>query len=234
MATVQLQQGAIGKAVGAISTAGAGEFSDVLVTELQARFYQWNNRGNVYSGGMLLTSISNATFTTADGLSGTLGTAATSTPIAGIWNPSTSGINAVVLQAVVSPVLTAATSTGTGPLVWVVYIGQSASISTGLNPINRKSFVSPGGSLIKNLAGVALTGLQNTGTFLAASGVSTDSTNFSFVGTAAGAMTFTGLSTENLDGGIIVPPGGILALYASTTPVAVSAASSLLWQEIPV
>jgi hypothetical protein len=234
MANIGIQQGATGKQIGQVPIASAGEFGELLISELQARFYEQNYRGNLYSGGMQTTSISNATFTTADGLSGTLATAATATPIVGIWNPSTSGVNAVIFQSIVAPVLTAATSTGTGPLVWAGFVGQTASITTGLNPINRKTFVSPGSSQVKNLAGVALTGLQNTGSFLGASGSSTDSTNFSFVGTAAGAMTFTGGHVENVDGGIIVPPGGILALFASTTPVAVSAATSLIWCEVGI
>jgi hypothetical protein len=39
---------------------------------------------------------------------------------------------------------------------------------------------------------------------------------------------------DNIDGAIVVPPGGVLALLATGTPVAVSAASSLLWEELPV
>jgi hypothetical protein len=234
MANIGIQQGATGKQIGQVPVASAGEFGELLVTELQPRFYEWNNRGSIFAGGMQLTSIANATFTTADGLSATLATAATATPIAGLWNPSNSGINIVLLQAVVSMVLTAATSTGTGPLVYASYTGQTSPIATGLNPINRKSFLVSGGSLTKNLAGVALTGLQNTGVFLGASSIPTDSTNFSFVGTAVGAMPWVAPSAENLDGNIIVPPGSIIALFASTTPVAVSAASSLVWIEIPV
>jgi len=218
---------------GAVRTLRIDRQGSGNVSELHGRFYEQTFRGNVYVGGMALTSLVAATFTVADALSGTLGTAALSTPIVGLWNPSTSGVNAVILQAIVSQILTAATSTGTGPLIWVSYAGQVAAISTGLNPVNRKTFASPGGSVMKNLAGVALTGLQNTGVSLFASAMPVDTTNFSFVGTAAGAMTFAGPFIENVDGSIIVPPGGVLGLFATGTPAAVSAASALIWEEVP-
>src|ERR1051326_7041594 len=61
-------------------------------TDAHARFQEAALRGFLFSAGMTLTAINNATFTT-----GTLG--ATCTPIIGIWNPMNSGKNAVILQA---------------------------------------------------------------------------------------------------------------------------------------
>ena len=37
---------------------------------------------------------------------------------------------------------------------------------------------------------------------------------------------------ENFDGSLIVPPGAVLGLFSNTTPVAVSAAGTLLWAEV--
>jgi hypothetical protein len=233
MALLQGNQGQTGKQTGQNLTAGFGESSDLLVTELQARFYQQNYRGNLFAGGMQLTSISNATFSLATALSATLATAATATPIVGIWNPSTSGVNAVILQAIVESIITALQMTGPGGYGWAVFLGQVATITTGLIPINRKSFASAG-SQVKNLAGVALTGLQNIGAFLGASGLGNPALNLSTLQTAAGLMPSNGQPVENIDGSIIVPPGGILALFATGTPVAISCLASLLWEEVPV
>jgi len=53
-----------------------------------------------------------------------------------------------------------------------------------------------------------------------------------FLQTQAGAVTPQVSSIEYIEGAIIVPPGGVLALLATTTPVAHSAASGLLWEEV--
>jgi hypothetical protein len=52
--------------------------------------------------------------------------------------------------------------------------------------------------------------------------------------TAAGFQTQQVTSIENLDGGIIIPPGGVIALLATTTPVAHSVVPSILWEELPI
>lgn len=57
--------------------------------------------------------------------------------------------------------------------------------------------------------------------------------NLSTLQTAAGLAMPAIASVDNIDGSIIVPQGGVLALLCTTTPVAVSAAVSLIWEEIP-
>ncbi len=214
----------------------AGRQGDLSVSELHGRFYEQTFRGNVYSTGMQLTSISNATFTTATALSATLGTAATATPIIGMWNPTTA-TNAVILQATIAVVLTALQATGCGGFVWAVYTGNTAggiTVASQALPVNRKTLLASGSSM-KGLSGLALTGLASVGTFMAASSLGGGALyNASLLGTAAGFMTPSSQFTENIDGSIIVPPGGILGLFCATTPVAHSAAGSLMWEEVPV
>lgn len=197
------------------------------VTDAHGRFQEAALRGFLFSTGMTLTSISNATFTT-----GTLG--ATCTPIVGIWNPMNSGKNAVVLQARLSACITAATATGPGGFVWASAVNQSA-ISTGLTPWSRLS-LAQSGSVCKGFANTALTGLSGNLSIMEAAGVSGGPIgNFSMVGTAAGFVTPNApASIDLIDGAFIVPPGGVLALLCSTTATAVSAASSLLWEEVPI
>lgn len=195
------------------------------VSQVHARYYEQNRLGRIYSGGMTLTSISNTTFTV-----NTLG--ATCTPIAGVYNPTTSLYNLVILQAFLGVTITAATNTGGGPFVWATQTNQT--ITTGNVPLNRKTLLQVG-SAAKDMCGVALTGLSaNLVVRLASSLCGGSSANFSFVGTAVGQATPQVTAIELLDGCLIVPPGGVLALLATTTPAAHSAASGLVWEEVPV
>ena len=61
-------------------------------TDSHGRFQEAASRGYLFSAGMTLTSIANATFST-----GTLG--ATCTPIIGVWNPFGSGKWLSILQS---------------------------------------------------------------------------------------------------------------------------------------
>ena len=234
-------QGQVGptstKAANAASpTIRQGNQTDIIVSELHGRFYEQNYQGNIYTSGVTAASIANATYTSATGLSATLATAATGTPIIGLWNPLNSGVNAVILQAILSAAITASTVTGCGSLVWGVYTGQQAlTAASQQTPINTKT-LQIGGSQCKGFAGIALTGLTTVGSFLRASALQAGpASNYSQVGTAVGfPTTSAGPSVENVDGSIIIPPGGVLALYATTTPVAIATATGLTWEEVPV
>jgi hypothetical protein len=203
-----------------------GRQGDQIASELHGRFYEQTLRNRVFSGGMTLTAINNATYTSAT-------TGVTMTPILGIYNPLTSGVNCEILQAVLGLTMTAVAATGGGPYVWMVNTGQSA-ISTGSNPFNRKSLTQTG-AFAKNMANAALTGMSGALVILGGSSLCGGSAeNASFTATAVAMQTQQVSSVENLDGSIIVPPGGVLVLAATTTPVAHSAASNLVWAEVPV
>ncbi len=211
---------------GALSVARGDKTGAFVSTDAHGRFQEAALRGNLFSDGMTTTSISNATFTT-----GTLD--ATGTPILGVWNPTSSGKNLVILQAKLQVTLTNLTATGGGTFVWVTSTGNSA-ITTGNVPLSRLSLLASG-SVAKGLAGVALTGKTTTSVIREASGL-TGGTNYniSAVGTAAGFVFPGSVSVDNIDGSIIVAPGNVLALMCTTTPVACSAASSLLWEEVNI
>jgi len=212
---------------GAVAKMRMGRSAEAVVQELHARFYETNYRAAVYSGGMGLTSISNATFTT-----GTLGP--TVTPIAGVYNPVGSAYNLAILQAILGVTVTAATATGGAPFVWATAI-TTTPITTGNNPLNRKT-LQPSGSVAKDITNVAPTGLSpNLAVRFASALTGGLIKNISSVETAVGQNIGTsGITVENLDGSILVPPGGVLALLATTTPVAHSAVSALVWEEVPV
>jgi hypothetical protein len=207
-----------------IRTAKTGE---LIAQDAHGRFYEANARGTVYSGGIAtLTSISNVTFTTA-----TLG--ATVTPIIGVYNPIGNTVNLVILQAVLGVATTALQATGTGPFSWATSI-TTAAVTTGNNPLNRRS-LQPSGSAAKDLSNVAPTGMTpNLAVRFGSSLGGGTGIAAAVLGTAAGLHTPLVAHVENFDGGLIVPPGGVLALLGTTTGVAQSAVSSIVWEEVAV
>ena len=221
-------EGKVGPGVstdGSAPTARLGKDNSVVTQDSHARFQEAAIRGNLYSGGMTVTSISAATFTTA-----TLG--ATGTPILGVYNPAGSGKNLVILQAKIQLLYTVLTMTPPGAFMWASSLGNGA-VSTGTTPFNLGTGVAAG-SVAKDMCGVAMTGQTNALVVRTASGLGTMGTNISTVQTAAGFQPYMPAMVDNVDGAIIVPPGGILALLCTTTPVAISAASSITWEEVPL
>lgn len=216
----------VGSSFGSIGT--AQPFTSDLtgaqrVTDSHGRFTEAALRGTLFSAGMTLTSISNITFTTA-----TLG--ATGTPIIGLWNPISSGKNLVVLQARLQVVITALARTGPGAFIWCTSVNQSA-ISTGITPLNRYSLASSG-AVGKGFANTALTGLSGNLTVQEASGMQGGPMPVS--GTdVLGVVPYHAPAIDHIDGSIVLVPGSILALLCTTTPVGISAATSILWEEIP-
>jgi hypothetical protein len=203
-----------------------GRSAEVIAQQLHGRFYEANLRGGLYSGGMGLTAINNVTYTSA-----TLG--ATCTPVLGVWNPANAQVNLVLLQAVLGLTITALQATGAAPFVWATSTGQGA-ISTGAQPLNRRTLTAQGAAG-RDMTNVALTGLVGNLVVRGGSALGGGSgEGAAFLATAAGMQTPQNPTVEQLDGAIIVPPGGVLALLATTTPVAHSASSMLVWEEVAV
>ena len=205
-------------------TARGSKTGELIIGNAHARYYEPTLRGGIFSTGMTITSISNATFST-----GTLG--ATCTPIIGIWNPVNSGKNAVILQAKLQTINTALQVTGAGAFMWCTAVNQSA-ITTGITPLNRFSLAASG-SVCKGFANTALTGLSGNLTVQECAGLGGLLSNLSTLQTAVGLMPQAPTFVDNIEGSIVVPPGGVLALLCTTNPpVAISAASALLWEEV--
>ena len=215
---------ALGEGVGT-QPVRQGKSGELVIQELHGRFYETNYRNGLFSGGIgTVTSINNVTFTTA-----TLG--ATCTPIIGLWNPFTSPVNLVVAQALLQIVITALQNTGGGPYVWATSTGN-AVLTLGTVPLNRKT-LTQFGSYAKDMSGIALTGLTNNLIVRHAAALGGGNVfNIATLDTAAGFSTTLAPSVENSDVAWIVPPGGVLALLASVTPVAQSAGSGILWEEV--
>jgi hypothetical protein len=225
--TAQARVGPDVLADGSTADLQLGRGGELIVGEKHGRFYEQNFRGQLFSGGMGMTSISNATYTSA-----TLGN--TVTAVAGVWNPATSPNNLVILQAALAVSQTALQATGPGGFVWAMSIGNTA-ITAGSSGLNRKT-LALSGSFGRDLTNTAPTGLTNNLVVRFGSALGGGSAiGTAFLATQAGAQTVQApANVENIDGAIIVPPGGFLALLATLTPVGHSAASALLWEEVPV
>lgn len=217
-------QGSVGspaqsQAAGATPTLRLGQLSDAIVSELHGKYYEQNYRGNLFSFGMTSTALSANTVTLT----------ATTTPIIGVWNPVGSGKNLVILKAKCQLTVAGNSAVAPGAFVWATSINNGA-ISTGSAPLNRSTLQNTGSVAKAFNISTALTGLTNNlviqhaagfGTLLAAQG-------------ATATPIMSGDPVEEVDGAIIVPPGGVLALLNTTSTTTVSVASMLLWEEVPI
>lgn len=204
-----------------IVTARGGKQGEQMVSELHARWYEQTYRGNLFSTGSGATALSANTVTLV----------AATTPIVGVWNPPSSGVNLIILQIAVSAYAnTLTTPVGLGGFVLASSVGNLA-ISTGSAPFSRKTMALSGSQAKAFPGGVALTGLTNNlvvfdGLEIAVPGPATFSTTT--------AIVLGGAGVANIDGSLIVPPGGVLALLNTTSTVTMSAVSRMLWEEVPV
>jgi hypothetical protein len=196
-----------------------GQMSDLIVSELQGRFYENNYQGNLFSGSTgTVNALAAATITTVSG----------TTPILGAWNPTTSTVNLVMLQAVLHIHNIATAAVDPAAFVWAVSLGNGA-LTGGNSPFNRKTLASSG-SQAKDMSFVGLAGLTNNLVvkFTSAFGAFE-------LAPAAGVVGMPVVGQyENFDGSLIVPPGGVLALLNTTSTTTVSVAGTLLWAEVPI
>lgn len=198
-----------------------GKGADIINSQLHGRFYEQTYRGNVYGNGTTaLTALTANTITLT----------ASTTPILGVWNPLVSTVNLVILQATLASGPNNTATVGAGIFVWATSTGNAA-LTLGTAPFNHKTLTSAG-SQAKGLAFIALTGLTNnlvvqemadfpTATIITTTAIPTT------------VQTPTVTYTQNVDGSIIVPPGGVLALLNTVSSTTVSVHGRLLWEEVP-
>lgn len=226
----QAQTGPAKYANGSSAALRGGTLGDGIFSELHGRFYEQNYQGNLFSIGCFpATTVAPTALSAA-----TILLTASAQPIVGVWNPLTSGVNLAILQAMLVDVINAATSVAAGAFVWAASTGNGA-LTAGLAPWNRKT-LSQNGSQAKGFAlstASLLTGLTNNlvifdaAEFNTASGLLTTT-----VAAATPTPSVSGIA--NIDGNIIVPPGGVLALLNTVSSVTHSVTARLLWEEVPV
>lgn len=207
----------------AITNARAGQLGDSIVSELHGRFYETTYRNNTYFTGSTLTALTANTITLTS----------TTTPILGVWNPATNTNNLVILQANLTCVANNLTSgAGPGVFVWAVSLGNGA-ISTGLVPYNARTLLQSGSNARAFAGATALTGLTNNLVIVAAANLPAPS-GLTYTTLASTALLPSYTGREDLDGSLIIPPGGVLALLNTTSSTTFSCAGRLIWEEVPV
>lgn len=208
---------------GTFPNARGGKSGEVVVQELHGRFFEQCYRGNMFSWGKTVTALS----------ANSISLNATTTPIIGVWNPSGSLVNLVVLQ-VGAQVMPNNLTSGAGPggLVYAASTGNSA-ISTGNIPWNRKSLAQSGSAAKAFDLATALTGITNNLVIFDAADLSNPSAlSFTTLGSTAISTLLSTGGVQNFDGSLIVPPGGVFALLNTTSSTTFSATAHILWEEV--
>ena len=224
--------GNVGEVVAAANGAAAqqvvariGGLSDLIVSEVQGRFYENTYRGRKFSLGHTAVTALVAANAAATSLT------ATAQPVLGLYNPSTSGVNAVILQAALQDFLNNVTSVAYGTWEWYISSAQAA-VSTGTKGFNRKTLAATSSQCLCFLGATALTGLVGSLTafepadFQNPSGLLTTTIAASTPTPSAGGV-------QNFDGSLIIPPGGVLALMTTLAVTTHSVSGRLLWDEVP-
>lgn len=188
-----------------------GKTGDLIVSELQGRYFE-----AAYRGQMFLTSIAAAGGTAYVGAAG-------GTPLLAIWNPAGSGKNLILIRASVD-VVVGGSAAGFCP--FRLYGGATAAITqaTTVVPISTLSLTASG-SIAKAYQNVALTS-STALTFLEPLGAHAW---YSGVGVVLSPP----LTWEHA-GSIIVVPGNMLALGATTIPTSMTNDATLVWAEMPI
>jgi hypothetical protein len=205
MALMQGNQGQTGKVVGQNLTAGLGEYTDVLVTEFLARYYQLNYRGQVFF----------AANTAAQALSVASGTY-TGLVVA---NPAGSGKNLVMLDAQFALSLLqtgfSAIVLGTAPTV-----ALTTGSSTG--PSGTSCLVGSGSASVAKVGASCTFGAAPT-IMRALAGAQWVTT-----GTTSNVQAV----KDEIAGLVIVAPGQAFCIEAVTT--AVTGLASMTWAEVAI
>ena len=149
---------------GATHEVRLGNTGELIIGDAHARFYEAVKRGNVYTFGVSNTAIAavNAVATTG----------ATAKPMIGLWNPSTSLVNLVVLKAIAIETTIPASAVSPAGLMWTYSVGNSA-ISTGGTPINAKTLLAAGSAAKAFAMATALTGMSGALAVLRAAAIVT-------------------------------------------------------------
>lgn len=216
------QVGVQANADGANPPVRQGKTGETSVGDVHGRFYEQCYRSNLYNFGL-----SNTALVAANAIA--TGLTATAQPVIGLYNPSTSTVNMVILQAQLVMTTVANSAVSPGGFMWVYSAGNNA-VSTGSTPINTKTLTAAGSQGKAFAISTALTGLTNNLAVLRGSAF----TPINAAGPATAIHQAQGVSIENVDGSIIVPPGGVVGLMNQVSTTTVSMSVGMFWEEVAV
>jgi hypothetical protein len=180
-----------------------GRSAEVIVDELHGRYYETTYRKAMYSGSIL-------------GQVTTVGLATTYTGLV-LANPPGSSVNLVLNKVGVGFLVAFAAAAAVG-----IMTGFSTTALTGVTAVTTRSQLfngaGPGQGVLANVATLPIAPTINT----------------IFGAGLTGAITTVPavFGLFDLEGSIILPPGGYAAIYTSTASGAASMAASMQWEEV--
>lgn len=188
-------------------TVRAGQLGDVIVSELHGRYYETAYRKALFGG------CNQAGVTT---------TAAFATTYTGLVlaNPNGSAVNLVLNKVGVSQILAQTTVSAVGIMVGFSTTNLSGSLTAV--PVRSKFLGAPAG-----------TGLLYSAVTLPVA-PTLDTVIGSLYTAATSSIPVVPAFLIDLEGSIIIPPGGYAALYTTTATTASSLIASMQWEEVPV
>lgn len=193
-----------------------GRQGDLIVSELQAKYYEQAYRGRLFSIDADSITLSGSAYTTKSA-GGTIKF------VNGFWNRPNSGVNAVIIG------VTQATVSGTpaGPLYYNIYSSGNQVSSTGT------------GTIRSAIAGGAVNSKMTPLVNVAVAFQPADTNNFVQIGVvggpaaiAAGAGIYS--AYDDVAGKIIIPPGTVFGLTVTGAGTSHVLQSTLWWIEVPV
>lgn len=203
----QLLVGQVNLSDGATPTARAGRQGETMTSNLHGMYYEQAVRRNTHVAHAIVTAP--VIYTTAAGTGGPL-----------LWNPPSTGVNAVILAVGfgVTTVTTVAAALG--------LTGNSGQTSApgSTTAIDSRTNLYIGGAQ-------AACSVYRVGTPTNAGGFF-----IPFGALHTGALTVDNTSTAwiNIDGMLIVPPGCWASIAASATATTTVAQLAMVWEEVPV
>ena len=208
MAANQTLVGVQGNTDGSVIFSRAGKQGEQMVSELHGRYYEQAYRKNVYVG--------------SNGATPTVTTVALATTYTGLAliNPVGSGVNLSVLKVGVS-------------FIVVFPAVATVGVMAGYSPLGTTTFTA---AATDGLSSV-LNGPRALGrAALSATLVGTPQLHTVFGSGLTGAATVqtTQWALYDMEGSLIIPPGGYAAIYTSTVCGAAGMAASFMWEENPV
>lgn len=220
---LQGNQGQSGKQIGQNIIAGLGEFSEVLISQLQGNYYEANFRGLKFcasdgGAGIVLAAVN--LFSTA---------IASFQPIFALYNPLANQVN-LVLQHIWCGVTGNPASSGvTGGFFLVGGSGQIITNPASVTPVNLKTLKAAGSVAIPILNAVLAGAVGNP---LMLRPIA--STNIPVAQPVSPNSLIGAVLVEEVAGSVIIPPGGYVGIangISNTTATVVAGAD---WDEVPL
>lgn len=194
-----------------------GKQSELMTTQLHGKYYTQAYRGNLFYGASAATGLATSAFsnTTYVGLL--------------LWNPTGSGKNLVPVRAVQSRILATTTVCVWGHAYLAnagaglgTAISAFTTITNTRGPCNNPGITGQGNSVALVGGGATLGTAFGWGR---ANGMCGGTNNTAVVEQVL---------IEEFDGLVIIPPGTVMAVFASSSAQIGTYAPSIIWEEVPL